>query len=174
MIENRSSKSSTTIGELKETVEKYSEKLIKLVRECDYLNPENQIQAFELVKAFLPQVDGNSVLDENVSRADDHFIENLRSLPPGTIAAHYTELWNSLNSLESQNLPREELLMFLDSAVVNFTGQFTASVNQDLGDIVTDPEMNHCLFAASSATYNKALAKITEVLPIEDIVADRR
>ena len=121
-----------------------------------------------MVQVFLSEIGGNSVLDENVSKADDHFIESLRMLPGGTIAAHYTELWNSLNTLEAQNLPREELLMFLDSAIVNFTGEFTASVNRDLRDVAIDPELNQCLFSGSSATYNRALAKITELFPEED------
>lgn len=109
-------------------------------------------------------VDEFGVLDVNISCADDHFIENLRALPPGGIAASYSELWNSLNALEAQNLSRDELFMFLDSAVVNFTLQFTTSVNQDLGDLTTNPELR-CIYAACSGTYHKALAKITDVLP---------
>lgn len=169
-IENGSSKSSSSIGDLKETIDKYSKKLVDLINDCCYLTPERQIQAFELVKAFLDEF-GN--LDENISCADDHFIEYLRTLPPGTIASHYAELWNSLNALEAQNLPRDELLMFLDSAVVNFTRQFTTSVNRDLGDLATNPELG-CIYSACSSTYHRALAKITEVLPTEDIAVERK
>lgn len=134
--------------------------------------PENQIQAYELVKSFLNQLDEHSPLDENVSTADDHFIEGLRVLPFGGVASGYVKLWNSLNVLEAQNLSHEELIPLLDSAVVDFTREFTAAVCSDIEEVISDPIANTCLFIPSSDTYNKALAKITELLPEDNILKE--
>ena len=80
-------------------------------------------------------------------------------------------MWNSINALEAQNLPHNEFLMFLDSAVVNFTAQFTTSVCRDFDGIINDTEASRCLFAPHSETYNRALEKISALLPNEDIAS---
>lgn len=160
-----------SVDDFKETFDNYSKKLLDVIQDCSYLSPENQVRASELVKAFLDEFGG---LSEEVAEADDFFIEKLRSLPRGSIGAHYAELWDSINSLQAQNIPRDELLMFLDSAIVNFTREFTITANRDIFTSSEPKPELRCIFSACTSTYNTALAKIGEVLPTEDIAGERK
>lgn len=168
VLEALSSKSSTSIGDLKESYEKYSEKLRNCVSELEHCSPETQVQVSEYIEKYLTDFMEAFELDERVSQEDDAFIEALRGYPEGSIAAHYKNLWTTLNGLESSELRLAELSTFIDSAVMAFSEQFVESNRREFSVEMADEDIGPCMFEGIRATFNKAMDKINEALPIED------
>lgn len=166
LLETLSSKSSTSIGDLKESFEKYSGKIRDCVSELSDCAPEDQVKVSESVEKFLADFMETFDLDERVSREDDEFIETLRRYPENSIAAHYRTLWDTLNGLESSDLPLAELSTFIDSAVMNFSRQFVDSNTREFAADMADEDIGPCMFEGIRSTFNKAMDKINEALPI--------
>jgi hypothetical protein len=166
MLEALSSKSSTSIGDLKESFEKYSGKLRDCASELEHCSPEIQVQVSDLIGKFLADFMEAFDLDDRVSREDDDFIEALRRYPEDSIAAHYRQLWDTLNELESSNLPLAELSIFIDSAVMNFSQQFVESNSREFAPEMAHADIGPCMFEGIRSTFNKAMDKINEVLPV--------
>lgn len=141
-----SSNSAISIGELKESYEKYSKKLRERVTELKGCSPKNKDAASKRVEKFLNDFKKAFNMDKKVSREDDNFIEALREYPEGTLAAHYTKLWDNLNEFETMNLEREELLTFIDSAVLEFSRQFVESNRREFAAELADADIGYCMF----------------------------
>lgn len=122
---------------------------------------ENQVKASNYVEKYLIDFMDAFGLNERVSQQDDMFIEALRRYPPDTNGAHYAELWDTLNSLEVQNLPTDHLCMFIESAMLSFSERFVSTNRRDFAAELTDYVIGLCIMRGICETFNNAMDKIS-------------
>lgn len=158
-----SSKSSVSIGELKESFEKYSAKIRECLFDLRNCSPENQVKASSYIENYLNNFKEAFGLDERVSQEDDMFIETLRSYPEGSIASNYAELWDTLNGLEAQKLSSHELLIYIDSAVLSFSREFVDSNHREFATEIADEVIAPCMIGGFCATFNRAMDKLNDL-----------
>lgn len=159
-IEGSTTTKKSKIKELKQTVDQYSAKLDELTQKLDYIAPENQVQACQLVQAFLTEMNETSDLNENAPAVEDNFIIRLMALHDSHIAREYHDFFNSIHDLEAQNIPASDLPMYAESLIENFDRLFTEAVNHDIGDVLADPLENQYFFVPSSDWKNQLLASL--------------
>lgn len=162
-LETCSSKSSVSIGELKESFEKYSAKIRRHLSDLRHCSPENQVKASAYIEKYLSDFKEAFELDERVSQVDDMFIEALRRYPKGSIASHYAELWDTINGLESQKLSSQELLIYIDSAVLSFSREFVDSNHREFATEIADDVIAPCMIGGMCETFNKAMDRLSDL-----------
>lgn len=99
-------------------------------------------------------------LNERVSQKDDMLIEALRRYPADSFAFSYADLWDTLNSLEAQNLPSQELLTFIDSAVLTFSERFVRAHLHEFATELEDEVIRTCMINGISSSFNKSMDKL--------------
>ena len=162
-LETLSSKSSVSIGELKESFEKYSDKIRGCLLDLGNCSPENQVKASTYIEKYLSDFKEAFELDERVSQNDDMFIETLRSYPQGSIASHYAELWDTINGLEALNLSSPELLLYIDSAILSFSREFVDSNHREFATEMADEVIAPCMIGGFCETFNRAMDKLNDL-----------
>ena len=149
---------------MSESYGKHSAKILECV---EFLScpPEIQVSVFELVQKFLESVRETVKIEDDASRETDHFIEKLSTMPEGSLASHYHNLWQTLDTIETADLGPENIPPMIDSAFIEFTHQFVQSFRRDFDMDSMDPITNGSLFAGMLADYNEVVEKIARLIP---------
>lgn len=101
-------------------------------------------------------------MDENLKIENDFFMESLGKYPPGSIAYHYKELWDTLNSIEEGSV--EDRAIMIDSAFDNFSKRFVSCCSESFEEEMNNPEVQECMFKNMNWTFNRVAAKIGNLI----------
>lgn len=161
MIFNTFILESASSSDLKESFAKYSHKLNDHVSKMDCYPPEVQAQVSEYVSRFLKEFEESFDLNDQIVQEDTIFIEALRKFPEEALAANYVQLWDTVVGLESSDIPNEEMLVFLESAVTEYARQVAETKARDFSQLLAS-YASEFIFANNDMILDKMAEYISE------------